>query len=429
MAPVMATPPASLSASTPPAVVRPRGDAPYGWTRHTVRPGDTVAALALAGRTTVEAIVAKNHLRGGGHLIRPGQSLWLPRTKPVRPATPRKAAELRLTAYRVRSGDTLSAIAHRTGTTVARLVKLNRLSTTVIRAGTGLRVPLRPAAPPRKPRPTPSSRPTSVYVVRTGDTLGAIARGTRTPLRTLLALNRLSVRSRIYPGERVRVLAPPAATRPAVARYAVRSGDTLSGIAHDRGTTTARLLKLNRLADPNHLRVGQSLAVPQPVSRKAFSSNTFAGRTYSAKVVAAAAANRAALARKPVPSRAQTKALIVATARGHGVDPRLALAVAWQESGWDQRQVSVANAIGTMQVVPTSGRWASDMAGRRLNLLSARDNITAGVVILRALTRSADSLDQAIAGYYQGLASVQQHGMYPDTKQYVKAVKAHRTRM
>jgi soluble lytic murein transglycosylase-like protein len=89
----------------------------------------------------------------------------------------------------------------------------------------------------------------------------------------------------------------------------------------------------------------------------------------------------------------------------------------------------VANAIGTMQVVPTSGRWASEMAGRRLNLLSTRDNITAGVVILRALTRSAASLDQAIAGYYQGLASVQQHGMYPDTKQYVKAVKAHRTRM
>jgi soluble lytic murein transglycosylase-like protein len=111
------------------------------------------------------------------------------------------------------------------------------------------------------------------------------------------------------------------------------------------------------------------------------------------------------------------------------VDPKLALAVGWQESGWNQRQVSVANAIGVMQVIPSSGQWASDMAGRPLNLLRTQDNITAGVVILRSLTRSAKNLDQAIAGYYQGLYSVQQHGMYADTKVYVASIKAHRARM
>jgi soluble lytic murein transglycosylase-like protein len=121
--------------------------------------------------------------------------------------------------------------------------------------------------------------------------------------------------------------------------------------------------------------------------------------------------------------------MIVATARRHGVDPKLALAVGWQESGWNQREVSVANAIGVMQVIPSSGQWASDMAGRRLNLLKTQDNITAGVVILRSLTRAAPNLDQAIAGYYQGLASVESNGMYADTKAYVAAVKAHRARM
>jgi hypothetical protein len=68
------------------------------------------------------------------------------------------------------------------------------------------------------------------------------------------------------------------------------------------------------------------------------------------------------------------------------------------------------------------------MSGRKLNLLRTQDNITAGVVILRSLTRSASTLDQAIAGYYQGLYSVQHHGMYADTKGYVRAVKAHRAR-
>ena len=116
--------------------------------------------------------------------------------------------------------------------------------------------------------------------------------------------------------------------------------------------------------------------------------------------------------------------MIVRTAKRYGVNPALALAVAWQESGWNQRQVSVANAIGTMQVIPSSGRWAGELVGRRLNLLNTQDNITAGVVILRALNHSAKTHDGAIAGYYQGLGSVRKNGMFADTKRYVASIKA-----
>jgi soluble lytic murein transglycosylase-like protein len=125
-----------------------------------------------------------------------------------------------------------------------------------------------------------------------------------------------------------------------------------------------------------------------------------------------------------VPSREATRRLIERTARRYGVDPSLALAVGYQESGWNQRQVSVANAIGTMQVIPTSGQWASTLVGRRLNLLDTEDNVTAGVVILKALTTSTGRLDHAVAGYYQGLASVRRLGMHADTKQYVRNVLA-----
>ena len=45
------------------------------------------------------------------------------------------------------------------------------------------------------------------------------------------------------------------------------------------------------------------------------------------------------------------------------------------------------------------------------------------------VARMASSDSQAIAGYYQGLYSVQQHGMYADTKVYVASIKAHRARM
>ena len=77
------------------------------------------------------------------------------------------------------------------------------------------------------------------------------------------------------------------------------------------------------------------------------------------------------------------------------------------------------------QVIPSSGEWASDLVGRKLNLLDPYDNAAAGIAIIRSLVRTSDTLDIAIASYYQGQYSVTTHGMYPDTKAYVKAVKAH----
>lgn len=208
----------------------------------------------------------------------------------------------------------------------------------------------------------------------------------------------------------------------------------MTGIAAAYGIRLDRLTAANRGVDPDLLLVGQRISVPGAVGAtgtpaQASSANTFAGRTYPDATVRAAAANRAALARRAVPSRTQTAALIRQVAARHGVDPRLALAIAYQESGWNHRMVSVANAIGTMQVIPSSGEWASALAGRRLDLLDTRDNVTAGVLILRALQSTASSREEAVAGYYQGLASVRARGMFADTEGYVRTVLALRERM
>jgi soluble lytic murein transglycosylase-like protein len=138
-------------------------------------------------------------------------------------------------------------------------------------------------------------------------------------------------------------------------------------------------------------------------------------------VVAAASRNRAILAHRHLPSQSQMKALIIRKARANGVDPALALAVSWQESGWGMHHVSVANAIGAMQVIPSTGEWISGVIGRRLDLLNPSDNVTAGVVLLKILVQQAGER-KAVAGYYQGLKSVREHGMFRDTKQYVDNV-------
>ena len=106
----------------------------------------------------------------------------------------------------------------------------------------------------------------------------------------------------------------------------------------------------------------------------------------------------------------------------------LALAISYQESGWNHRQVSVANAIGLMQVIPASGDWAGQLIGREINLLDPQDNITAGVVIIRAHLRSTTDESIAIAAYYQGMTSVRTKGMYSDTRAYVRNVQALRAK-
>jgi soluble lytic murein transglycosylase-like protein len=125
-------------------------------------------------------------------------------------------------------------------------------------------------------------------------------------------------------------------------------------------------------------------------------------------------------------TRTQVRRLVAAMARHYDVPPRLALAIAWQESGWQQRRVSSAGAIGVMQVMPDTGRWMRWYAGRPLRLRDTHDNVQAGVLTLRTL-RSWTKYDRnAIAAYYQGLGAVRRHGHFKDTKRYVASVRAHK---
>jgi soluble lytic murein transglycosylase-like protein len=119
---------------------------------------------------------------------------------------------------------------------------------------------------------------------------------------------------------------------------------------------------------------------------------------------------------------------VVRTANRYDVNPYLALAVAWHESGWQQHVISSAHAVGVMQVLPSTGRWMETYTGHRLDIYRLRNNVTAGVVLLKVL-RSQAGPKHAIAGYYQGLGSVQAYGLYDSTKHYVATVQALQRRL
>src|SRR6476469_2964456 len=93
------------------------------------------------------------------------------------------------TLYRIRSGDTLTAIAHRYHTTVARLIALNHLpgNGNLIYAGQALKVPAPPVVRPRSSWRTV----TTTYVVRPGDSLYAIAARQHVSPRAIARRNHL----------------------------------------------------------------------------------------------------------------------------------------------------------------------------------------------------------------------------------------------
>jgi LysM repeat protein len=124
-------------------------------------------------------------------------------------------------------------------------------------------------------------------------------------------------------------------------------------------------------------------------------------------------------------SRAQVRRVVARTARRHHLSPHVMLAISWQESGWQQYRRSSAGAIGAMQVMPGTGRWLSLYLGRHLNIYGLRDNVLAGVVLFKVL-RGMASYRRSIGGYYQGLQSIREHGMYHSTRHYVHNVVAIR---
>jgi len=168
-----------------------------------------------------------------------------------------------MSTYSVRSGDTLSAIASRYGTTVNSLAKANGISNpNLIRTGQKLNVPGASGAS-AAPRSGGSS-----YTVKSGDTLSGIAQRHGTTTSALAKANNISNPNLIRVGQKLTIPGGSGASAPAPApskptqNYTVKSGDTLSGIAQRFGTTTSALAKANNISNPNLIRVGQKLTIP-----------------------------------------------------------------------------------------------------------------------------------------------------------------------
>jgi len=88
--------------------------------------------------------------------------------------------------------------------------------------------------------------------------------------------------------------------------------------------------------------------------------------------------------------------LLIAAARRHSVDPRLAVEVAIKESNLNQSAVSSAGAIGVMQLMPATARSLG------VDPYDVQQNIEGGVRLLRRLLSRFGDVGQTLSAYNWG---------------------------
>jgi LysM repeat protein len=314
-------------------------------------------------------------------------------------------------AHVVMPGESLSSIAAADGLSVQQLAAANGLSPdTQLVAGSVVQIPPQQSAIGVAPVST-STAPVSTAPISTGT--GGVAgdgdsdgddTGSTAATATATAVP---------------------ATATTGGSYVVQPGDTLSAIAARAGVSIDQLASANGL-DPNGYLLAGTVLHLSGSGPVYVSTQTSSASAAAAQPVGAAAEGSPTAPPYPTPERV-TAPQVGSIAAANGVPASLADAIAWQESGFNNDLVSSADARGVMQILPGTWQWIQNdlNSGPPLAPASASDNVRGGMIMLHSLLNATGGDPaQAAAAYYQGLSSVQQNGMFPETQQYVQSVLA-----
>lgn len=165
--------------------------------------------------------------------------------------------------HRVRSGETLSGIAHRYRTSVRRIMRANNLRTSRIYAGKKLKIPQKGTIITRATEPVKdSSGKYFVHVVKRGDSLWNIAKRYGTTTKKIQEGNNMRGTT-LHAGQKLKIpgYLNGSTSDKDLSTYLVRRGDSPYTIARRHNMSLGELLRLNGLTPRSKIYPGQELTV------------------------------------------------------------------------------------------------------------------------------------------------------------------------
>ncbi|HEV7949110.1 MAG TPA: LysM peptidoglycan-binding domain-containing protein [Glaciihabitans sp.] len=253
-----ATEPGVLSVASAPSTYRVQG-------------GDTVSSIAGRYGLSTASVLALNGL-GWKSVIFPGQTLKLTNAVvSVAPAavTPAAAPSSAGSSYTIATGDTVSSIASKFGVSTTDILSANGLGwSSVIYAGRTLTIPGSSSPAPAAPAPVVEVQPAAAvapltgetYLIKSGDTISAIAQKFGVSVQSILNANGLSLSSIIFSGQTLKISSSAAPSAPSIAPAAAAPAVVVS--PPTSGAVTQLSAEMSSNAQ-TIVRVGQRLGVPE----------------------------------------------------------------------------------------------------------------------------------------------------------------------
>ena len=228
-----------------------------------VQRNDTLSKISKKFNVKMSAIYRLNpSLKGDA--IRIGQKLSLPagtevgEQKVPEAAKPAKKAYVPYSGatkeYVVKAGDTLGAIAYGNGINIRQLKELNGLSSDVVRIGQKLKIPADGKAPAAKPVAAKAKETPAPAPAKVEAPAPAVT--DETPSAPEAADDAAAPE----------VVADPAvsatAAEPATTSYVVQEGDDMTSVSISWGVSAAAIRELNGLGENDQLKPGQVIRLP-----------------------------------------------------------------------------------------------------------------------------------------------------------------------
>ncbi|MCI9016725.1 MAG: LysM peptidoglycan-binding domain-containing protein [Clostridia bacterium] len=212
-----------------------------------VKKGDTLGSIANRYNTTVNELVKLNNIENP-NLIYVGQKILIT-------ASDKPNNDLKI--YIVKRGDTLSKIAKKYKTTVNELVRLNNIKNpNLIYIGQKLII-----TSSNNTKETYIN-----YIVKRGDSLWKIAKMYGTSIANIVRLNKIRNPNLIYTGQKLIInideIIDGEIHGCGNTYYTVKRGDTLNKIAIRYNTTVQKLVYANNIKNSNLIYLGQVIRIP-----------------------------------------------------------------------------------------------------------------------------------------------------------------------